>query len=308
MNIAILSDQRFPTRVDFAGHGLGRSVARLGKALARRGHTVVIYGMGGSWVEGCTVVEDVGEGDDLAEHLLRYNGRGYSCFIDSTHQFRPALVLQAAGCPVVSKVCDMEYPGIPPNAVYGTSHHAQQHGGPDGIVIPEGLDVDEIPFNGGVRQDFLVWAALKVAWKNPEWAMQIACYRHEPLLMFGDGQVDHILPGCVDLPAIAPPLFYAILGRAEALVSAVPSMGMLEAAAAGTPSLALVADEFIAVGVTGYILPPDDTETAFDATCALNLDMDRQQMRDWVAAMRSADGMARDFEAVCERAMRGEQW
>ncbi len=307
MNLAILSDMRYPTRVDFGGHGLGRSVARLGKALAQRGHTVVIYAKGGSWVEGCTVVEDVGEGDDLAEHLLRYNGRGYSCFIDSTHQFRPALALQAEGYPVIAKVCDREYPGIPPNAVYGTSHHARQHDDLGGLVIPEGLDVDEIPFNPNPRQRFMVWAALKVAWKQPEWAMRIAGFRRTPLLMFGDGQVDRCLPGCIDLPAIPPNLFYDVVGRAEALVSAVPSMGMLEAAAAGTPSLALVADEFVAHCITGFVIPdwqPMDTMVAQFVLSA----MSRQQMRDWVAAMRSADGMARDFEAVCERAMRGEHW
>ncbi len=315
MNLAILSDNRWPTRLDFAGHGLGRSVARLGKALARRGHTVTVYAKGGSWVEGCTVVEDRGEGDDLAADLMQYGHCRWDAIIDSTHTFR--LMHHAPDWPIVAKVCDLESEA-PRNRVYGSSHHALQHNDPQGLVIPEGLDVDDVPFSEERRKRFLVWAALKVLWKQPEWAIQVAVQYRRPIVMLGDGAINNSVvsyyypnlhpislfyesdhdPRVLDFPALPPALFYDVLGRATALVSAVPSMGMLEAAAAGTPSIARDADEFIEPGLTGVV---------WRGGCE-KLPTNRRQMRDWVAAMRSADGMARDFEIVCERAMKGERW
>lgn len=300
MNIAVLSDVRLPTDIHYAGHGLGRSAARISAGLVKRGHKVTLYAGAGSKVDGCTVHIHSDE-NERAEELYR-KGRNYDVYLDSTHFFRLAHL--AGDWPVVCKICDMEGQA-PRNRIYGTSAHARQRNDPRPRIIFEGLSIDDYPFNGGKRGDHLVFAGLLSAgWKRPDLAYEVAQKLDRTLWMVGSG-------GPLDFPcpqpgAIEPPRFYRVLGRATAIVSAVPTMSFLEGAACGTPSLGLVADEFIADGITGFARETVDklADAARDGLATLT----PARCREWVAAERSAERMCELWEAALVDAMSGKVW
>lgn len=300
LKIAILSDTRLPCDISFPGHGLGRSAARIAAGLVKRGHKVTLYAGAGSRVEGCTVHIHSDE-NERAEELYR-KGRTYDVYIDSTHYFKLAHL--AGDWPIVCKICDME--GIAPrNRIYGTTAHARQRNDGSGRIIFEGLSIDDYPFNGGGRGNHLIFAGLLSAgWKRPDLAYELAQKLDRTLWMVGSG-------GPLDFPcpqpgAIEPPRFYRMLGRATAIVSAVPTMSFLEGAACGTPSLGLVADEFIADGITGFARETVDklADAARDGLPTLKA----ERCREWVAAERSADRMCELWEAALVDAISGKVW
>ncbi len=293
MQIALLSDTRLPTNINYGGHGLGRSIARIAIGLTKRGHKVTVFGGKGSDVSGCTVHMHEDE-NARADDLFR-QGKQYDAYVDCSHYFRLATL--APDWPILCKVVDMEG-HAPRNRIYGCKRHALEHSEPDGQIIFEGLDIDDIPFNPGPRGDHLLWCGLKVAWKRPELAVEIAKKADMPIILMGEGSLEGLAP---ELPAIAPPRYYKVIGRARGIVSAVLTMSFLEGAATGTPSLYLgePGDTFVEDGITGYSAPVVDdlAKLAREKMSAL----DAGKMRAWVAAERSVDKMA----ALWERALEG---
>lgn len=296
MRIAVLSDARYPSHVDYPGHGLGRAAARLSTGLSRLGHQVDLWALKGSYAHGVNLIAITDEGDLLKLDVSRRRSQ-YDVIIDSTHEFKTMYYMP--DFPMVAKICDRE--GVAPrNSVYGSSAHALLHSDPDGLVIPEGLDIDTIPFNEGEREDCLVWSALKVGWKKPEKAIEIADTLQYPILMIGDGELsNHQSSYVVKLPAIAPPNFYGILSRSLALVSCVTSMSQIEAAATGTQTITLVDDEYVNKGVTGDL---------WDGILHEYTPKQRRTMREWVAEERSIQKMALAWENILYRTIGGETW
>lgn len=301
MRIAILSDGRFPVQRWYPGYGLGRSLARLGTALAKRGHAVTLYGKTGSEVEGCHTI--VGEGDEaaLVTALLDQPDR-YDAIVDSTHQF--PLMQREPTWPIVAKVCDLEG-RAPFNRVYGCLTHVRWHAdAPSSLVIPEGLSVDEYPFYPGPRQAHLLFVSRgMMAWKRPDQANDLAQQLGWPIHFHGDGPL--AFPGTVE-PPVAYPAFFAVLAHARAVVGPTPTMSILEGAAVGTPGLSLCPDDnLLEDGVTGF------AAWTVEALAEKAADLDALQpaaLRDWVAAYRRIDQTAALWESVLERAAQGERW
>ena len=300
MKIALLSDTRMPTDLNYPGHGLGRSIWRIAVGLARRGHDVTVYGGYGSCVPGCTVVESAHEGQRafwLADQPLAYD-----VILDGSHQFQLAHLKPE--WPIACKVVDMEGKA-PYRRVYGCEYHADEHGEPGGMVIYEGLDVEPIPFNPGPRDKHLLCVGILGAnWKRYDLAVETAHKAGREIWLLGSNP-----PAPVDadrqMQIGGRPEFYGALGQAAAMITARPSMSLLEGAAAGTPSLSLVEDGMIADSVTGF---RRDNVNELAACCEQLGELEPRHIREWVVENRGIEGMAEQWERILERTANREVW
>jgi hypothetical protein len=301
VKVALLSDNRFPSRRWYPGYGLGRSLARLGTALAKRGHDVTIFCKSGSFVEDCTVVFDKGEGDDLATYVRDHWPVGCP-IVDSTHQFR--LMYQRPDWPIVAKICDLEG-RAPRNRVYGCQTHKRWHQDEPGLIIPEGIDVNEYPFYPGPRQPHLLFVGRgMMAWKRPDIAKEVADRLSWPIHFHGEGQLP--FEGAIQEEPLDYPAFFDVLGRARAVIGPTPTTSVLEGAVLGTPGLSLSPDDnLFEEGVTGF--SGWTVDELVEKAQALDT-LDPQRMRDWVASERSIDQTALLWEQALERVAEGERW
>lgn len=321
MKILICSDNRYPTNLDYPGHGLGRSLARLGMGLAKRKHDVHFMAGPGSFVEGCTFETYETPEQDWFTHIATYMQNylaQFDAIIDGTHSF--TLAKLKPDLPIVCKVADAENPA-PYRRVYGTRALFEYVGdGKHAEVVPEGIDIDNIPFFEGERLPRLLWTGLKSAvWKKPQVAIEIAKKANLPITMLGNGEYRESLPeytSIYNMPGMSGESYYKILGTSFCLVQPVPSMAQLEAAATGTPSLGMWKnDDWLVSGLTGF--------KAYDAEQAASLltkglgwalmsQFDnpkmRKQMREWVADNRSLTTMAKGWEDLLIQAADKVMW
>lgn len=303
MKIAILSDTRLPTNINYPGHGLGRSIARIGTGLAARGHDVTVYAGYFSGVDGCKVIEDTHE-DQRSYSLAAQGMSDYDVVLDGSHHFGLSILLP--DLPVVCKVADGE--GVAPrNRVYGDKtipvfFKMEQ----PGLVIPEGVDVDNIPFVPGGRGDHLLFASALWKQKRPELAVEVARKAGVPIWIMGERHGDEEWGEDRYIEPQAGAAFYDELAKARGVVYPQASMVTLEAAATGTPGISgLEGDDWVEEGVTGFIRP--SVEEAAEAVKFLD-GLDKKAMREWVCDNRSVAVMAAKYERALERAANGELW
>lgn len=306
MKIAVLSDTRFPTSVDYPGHGLGRSVARIAEGLAARGHSVTLYGAPGSRVNGCLVFEDGDE--NLRAETLAACRRDHDVYLDSTHEFKLASLTD---WPIVCKSCDFETTPSR-NAVYNTRLWAEKHGAPDGVVVVEGIDVTCYPFYDGPRGEHLVWVGTNYnyKWKRLDLAVNIAATVNRPLKIIGIPEMEFAGPQPpIEIECImhqsAQQTAYE-LSRAAAVIAWLPTACFLEGAASGTPSLGSYDNaHLINDGVSGF---QRHSPAELSAAAQHIGDIKPKQAREWVADERSVGSMVVAFEKLLERAANGERW
>lgn len=303
MEIAILSDTRMPTSLSYAGHGLGRSLARIATGLAERGHDVTLFGLRDTFAWGCHTVY----GEDEKDWAMLCMPDKFDAIIDGTHQFDYAHTYQHYSH-IVCKVADGECPSGPPkNAVWGNDLLPIFFGLKySGLCIPEGIDVDNIPLKNTYRHPDLCFASAMHRWKKPEVAVEVAEKVGWPIWMVGEPQREFAYSRVFYRPSLSGTSFYSWLGRMRGMIYPVPSMAELEAAACGTPSIVMMADDsWHEHGVTGFTAVTVDE--AVEAVKHLN-ELDKYRMREWVADNRSISGMCAQWEKVLEKAANGEAW
>lgn len=301
MKIALLSDTRLPTSLNYGGHGLGRAVARLATGLVARGHDVTVFAGYGSEVPGCTVIEHSNE--DQRAYMLAAQENTFDVWIDGSHRFQLAYLRE--DWPMVCKPVDKEGQA-PRNRVYNNAANPAYLGQGAGMVINEGIDIDTIPFGANHRSSHALFAGLLSAgWKRPDQAVEVAKRAEREIWLMGDGgPLD--LPADKQIPAKCGQDFYNELSSASVLIMPIGGTVTLEAAACGTPSISLwQGDSWIEDGVSGFVC--EDVRTAAerldDAT-----HLDPIKMREWVASERSVAKMAEQWEAVLALAANGERW
>lgn len=300
MKILILSDCRLPTNMAYPGHGLGRSIARIAIGLAARGHDVTVCGGFNSDVPGCAMRIDANE--DQRAYSMAAKPIDCDVMLDGSHHF--GLSTLRPEIPGVCKVADGEG-HAPRNRVYGDRTIAGYFGFPQGVVIPEGVDVEHIPFVSDGRNNHLLFASAIWPQKKPGIAVEVARKAGVPIWFLGQ---QHTNGWDADqyLPPMAGEAFYAELGKAKGVIYPVASMVTLEAAATGTPGISMLpGDDWVEDGVTGYIR--EDVEEAAEVVPLLDT-LDRRKMRQWVEDCRSIAVMAEQWERVLERAANKEVW
>jgi glycosyltransferase involved in cell wall biosynthesis len=300
MKILILSDCRLPTNLDYPGHGLGRSIARIAIGLAARGHDVTVCGGFNSDVPGCTMRIDANE--DQRAYAMAAKPIDCDVLLDGSHHF--GLATLRPDVPAACKVADGEGQA-PRNRVYGHPNIPLNYGFPVGVVVCEGVDVDAIPFVPDGRNNHLLFASAMWPVKKPEVAVAVAKKAGVPIWLMGYGTpLD--LPADTQLPAKSGAEFYAELARARGMIYPMASLAQLEAAATGTPSICMLAtDIWLEEGVTGFIR--EDVEEAAEVVPLLD-GLDRKKIRQWVADCRSVTVMAEQWERVLQRVANGETW
>lgn len=300
MDITILSDTRMPTNMNYPGHGLGRALSRIAGGLVERGHTVTVCGGYGSDVKGCRMVIDANE-DQRAYSWIDKHLEA-DVILDGSHHFGVAIL--RPDWPVVCKVADGE--GFAPrNRVYGDSTIAGYFELPEGKVIPEGVDVDNIPFIPDGRGEHLLFASAIWVHKKPDVAIEVAQKAGRPIWFMGEEYSPGFSPDKFLRPQTGA-AFYEELARAHGVIYPLASMVTLEAAATGTPGISgMVGDDWVADGITGFIRP--DVEGMAEAVTHLG-DLDKKAMREWVCDNRSVAKMAAEYETLLERAANGEVW
>jgi len=311
LKILALSDTRFPTNLNYPGHGLGRSMARLTQELARQGHMVTLFAAHGSKVGGVRVLPDDNEAERGKWLASVGETETYDAIIDGTHEF--TLANLRPDLPIVCKVVDRENPA-PYRRVYGntTLKSWLNDGQPYELVI-EGVDINNIPYYPAGRGTNLVWTGYKQAmWKRPELAIQIAEKAGRPLMMIGEGlPLERVLDRhshWSETSGFTGTTFYKWLGCAYALVQPVASMATLEAAATGTPSLGMMLeDDWVMPTVSGALA------TTVEEAAELIKDgylesLSKWQMRTWVGDERNVTQMAKKWAELLQRAADGETW
>lgn len=305
MRIAVLSDTRLPSRLDYPGHGLGKAMAKIAMGLAGRGHDVTLFAGFGSSAPGCVCVCGPDEGE-MAEHLLEA-GPQFDAYLDGSHYHR--LAATGEGWPVVCRAGDMEC-RPPRQAIYNSRALAEHYEDGIGQVIYNGYDLADIPYNGGQREDqvlFVGW--LHAPTKRPEVGAEIAARLRRPYFLVGpggwQGQGQH-------LGALTYGQTLWQMGMAWALVAPGTFNANLnvisEANATGTPVLALRNGrevEAMQDGVTGFARETVDELVA----TATSLETIRPaDCRAWVAAHRSFAQMIDGWEQALMRVADGERW
>ncbi len=173
MKLLFLSDLRLPTRVNYPGHGLGRSIAKLAEGLVERGHSVDVSALPDSYIQGGRVL--TGFDDELrrAEWLANQPlAQQYDVVVDGSHNFdfarlRPDL-------PIVCKCVDMESVA-PYNRVYLYRWFAEQQGNFNDPVVWEHVSPDYGTLYTGKRSHSVVYVGLL---RSPQQVVEFA--NHHP--------------------------------------------------------------------------------------------------------------------------------
>jgi hypothetical protein len=299
MRLAVLSDCRIASNLDYPGHGLGRSAVRLSMGLARRGHDVTLFAGHGSKAEGCFVIEhgeELQRGEDLAAL-----GQQFECYIDCSHQHKLAWLRPE--WPIICKRNDKEG-HAPDRRVYGSQLVKEWIADGDGIVIHEGVDIDQIPFKRNGRGAHLLYPST-ASWKRAEIAAEIAGRAGRDLWLLGENMA--VSPAAArTIGPLAGEAFYNELAGTAAVLSPIGTMATLEAAATGTPSIGLCkSDGWIEHGISGWLA--DSVQDAVEYVQRLDV-INPVVARQWVADCRSIDNMAMWWEMACQRAADGERW
>ncbi|MGH3428675.1 MAG: glycosyltransferase family 4 protein [Mycobacteriales bacterium] len=328
------------------GHGgVERVCATLIAELVRRGHDVTLIGVGRDGTQAtfhATYPEpQMHHGVSLIPELA-HAARARQLLADGgfdvvhDHTLIGPLLGPAGGTPVLSTVHDPllgyetsekytllgdYYEALGPAANLVAISRAQRAARP-GLnwvgTVHNGVDVDSLPFNGGNRDEFVLWLARFIPGKAPDLAIRAAREAGLPLVLAGrlgaqerpyfDEAVRPLLGDGVEL--IANPgqdEAMGLLSRARCLLHPVRfaepfGMVLAEAAACGTPVVGMnrgAVAEVVIDGVTGWICDdPADLATALHRAGEINPVVCRERVARNFSARAMAEGYERVYRAV----------
>ncbi len=304
MKILLLSDLRLPTRLDYAGHGLGRSIARLAEGLAEKGHTVFVSATPGSYVKGGTALISNHRDEKLRAEQLLEDSRVLGAFdvvVDGSHQFDLARL--APHLPIVCKCVDMENTG-PYNRVYLYKYFAVEQGHPTDPVVWEYIDIDSVPFSNRPRGTDILYVGLL---RDPKYVIEFSKYYNEGYVtaIHEATRLSPFFEGIVQSGAMPPAELYRLMGLHMATLNFwPPSASVYESLAAGTP--VLNTDVTMELPEEVAMTTPNIQELAFFADVVTSCKP--QVCRQWVADSRNKATHVRQWEQLLEKAANGEKW
>ncbi len=302
LRIGVLSDTRVPTRA-VGGHGLGRVAHDIAHGLMLWGYDATLYcGPGSQAKVPMNIVEDE------TKRASKLDEAQADVWIDLSHKHD--LSRLHPDWKVLNYMLDSECEYQPPNAAVATKHDQKQYGG---VIIPMGVNVQEIPFvekNGG--KEYLALAAKSIGHKGVDAALEIHKKQQIPVECVGE-RLDKAfeLPNHVEQKVGED--FYQWLGHARGLIQA-GRVGIgggrvqLEAAATGCPTLCFdggSAMEHVEHCVSGFVCR--DVLEMIEAVQYLQY-LDRRKVREWVCAEHGSINMLHQVRVGIERLMEGERW
>lgn len=190
-------------------------------------------------------------------------------------------------------------------------------------VVYNAIDCASFPFNGGARDDYLLFLSRINAEKGPHLAVEVARRLGQRLIIAGnaDGADREFFDRWI-LPEVdGDQIRYVgpadsaqkrvLLSNARCLLAPITweepfGLFMVEAMACGTPVIAMrrgAAPEVVEDGVTGFIV--DTVEEMAEAVGRVD-DIDPARCRDHVERHFDAPRMADDYLAAYERVMQGQ--
>jgi glycosyltransferase involved in cell wall biosynthesis len=309
VKIAVLSDTRLPTRWDYPGHGLGKTVLTVAEGLALLAtglrHQVTLFAGPGSQFDGGVIIAD-----DERDYLGLLEGSSFDVVLDSTHRHDLQKHLQM---PVVNWSQDRE---APPGkcAVFSSKAHRDWHKSTTGRVIYNGVKLPDLPEIGDV-EDYFLYVSMFHAPKGPVMAWNAARLAGVRLLMAGPS---HPAPpaGVEYVGPVSGSVKMLLMAKAKALIFPASTeagpVTPLEAQAVGTPVICV-----------GYGAAPENVHSGWTASDTLEMarcirqvvEMDdtayrflRCMTKTWVKNERSVAGMVGRFEGALLDAAAGKVW
>lgn len=307
LRVAVLSDCRVPTTGDGA-HGLGTSAYEIAAGLAlERGHHVTLFaGEGSEFPHGDLRVHQ----DEMARAVQMAVGTDcpFDVVIDCSHAHD--LSRMRPDWAIINRVGDIECKWNPPNAIVATEWMRNRY--PAARMVRTGIDLDKVPErNGTKRGEHLLFMARMVGHKGVETAERVARAAGVPIVWAGANDGEYDLAGEF-LGELRGDAKWKALQSAKALIlptrkDAAPRT-VLEAAAAGVPSLVMAYDgaaEHVKNAVTGFVCR--DAEE-MQAAIKLVDGLDSGLMREWVRLEHDYSRMIEQYEQAARDVIGGNRW
>lgn len=326
MNIVVVSTDSLKTPPDAYG-GIEMQAWLTVRGLSRMGHRVHLVAKEGSRTppNGNLYPYEGERGllNAIAE-LIR-NGP-VDCFIDETHD--KIMTYHYPDLPQISRYEVMSLMGSPKCPVLiSEGQRDAKFGGADWPIINQAIDLEQLPFYRGPRDDYLLYMGQKITEKRIDWACEAAAKTEIPLYIHGPGWGQAECHALIRGYELLYPEFIHNEGeiggveklrkmqRAKALIHLPGALNwceagaivVLEALAVGTPCI--VSDngclpEYVQHGTNGFVV--DSVEGAVDAIRRI----ERIDPAVCAASVAKFDYLtiAKQYDDLCRRVMRGERW
>lgn len=284
MKIAVYGETRFPVLPDGPG-GLGRATHEIATRLLSLGHAVTLYAPAGSKFSG-----------RLQPHDGWLDPDDYDVLFDYSHKHKLSQLFPDV--PVLNMIGDKECPWQPPNRVVESAYMQRHY--PGAVIVPAGINVSEIPFDGA-GGDYLLFMARLCKGKHPEIAEEVAERAGVELKVIGE-------PAYVVSEAEKWRLLGGALGHLAPYTDDASPRAPLEAAACGTPTLCLTGDgtmEHVADGLTGWACQ-DAAEMAGRVKDLRGLS--RENCRIWAKQKHDVETTILEIERLLAAVAAGERW
>lgn len=325
MRIVVISPSSLTTPPEMYG-GIERQAWLIVKGLSFLGHHVDLIAKEGSQTPPNGDLYTYSGDHDLMNAVNRAMRHGVHCFIDETHD--KVLSVHEPSLPQITRYEVMSLMGNPSCPVLTSAGQRDaKFGGVDWPIINQSIDVGELPLYVGPRDNYLLYLGQKITEKRIDWACEAAAKTGTPLFIHGPGWGQ---PECHNLihgyELLYPELIHNEgeiggeeklhkLQHAKALIHLPGALDwceaggivVLEALAVGTPCIVSnngCLPEYVKHGANGYVV--NSIEEAISAIHAIDL-------IDPVVCATSATKFdyrlqAGQYEDLCRRAARGEQW
>jgi len=297
--------------------GIERAANWLAKGLLDLGHEVLVIAKTGSTVEGLA-----GEGDsepEFVEAARRLEGQ-FDVIIDLSHD-----KLVPRSFPNVPQVSTFQVMtvGYPVNPVFISNAQRRHCGFSDAPVVYYGLDVDEYPYYDGDRDGYLLYLGSIIQEKRVDWVLELGRRLDIPVKIAGPCWQSEMFPFLEDLKErdlwmgdVGGERKLELIQRAGCLVHAPGAKGwqeagaivVLEALMCGTPVIASTngcLPEYITDLHNGFCCESvDEMVEVFQWLDQITSFACRESVSDYFSKER----MAKDYEQLAFRVLRGERW
>lgn len=318
MNILLVSTAGIETPPEAYG-GMEREVNWLAQGLRGLNHEVMVIAKMGSTVEG---LAGAGESEPEFVEVASALGGCFDVIIDFSHD-----KLVARSFPDVPQLNTYQVMTIswPVNPVFISNAQRQFIGYPDAPVVYYGLDVEEYPYYAGPRDDYLLYMGSLIKEKRVHWVAELGERLELQVKIAGPRWQPEYWPVLEEMKEMAHVEFVGDVGgqqkleliqKAKCLVHPVGGYDWVEAGAiivlealmCGTPVIASTngcLPEYIVDFHNGFCCESLDE---MEAVWAWIDKITSFSCRNSVSDYYSKERMAKDYELLASRVLRGETW